>query len=59
MAWFLFFRDSLVESVVKVYGDAHVSAKRAMEMYTKIHTFTDQILISLLETYRKLENANQ
>jgi len=56
---FLFFRDRLVESVVKVYSEANVSAKRATAMYTKIHTFTDEILISLLETYRKLENANQ
>ena len=55
---FLFFRDSLVESVVKVYSEAHVPSKRATDMYTKIHTFTDEILISLLETYRKLENAN-
>lgn len=55
---FLFFRDTLVESVIKVYGDAHVPAKRATDVYTKIHTFTDEILISLLETYRKLENAN-
>lgn len=56
---FLFFRDALVESVIKVYSEAHVPAKRATEMYTKIHTFTDEILISLLETYRKLENAKQ
>jgi excisionase family DNA binding protein len=56
---FLFFRDTLVESVIKVYSEANVSAKRATDMYTKIHTFTDEILISLLETYRKLENANQ
>lgn len=55
---FLFFRDTLVESVVKVYGEANVPSKRATEMYTRIHTFTDEILISLLETYRKLENAN-
>jgi excisionase family DNA binding protein len=55
---FLFFRDTLVESVIKVYGEANVPAKRATEMYTKIHTFTDEILISLLETFRKLENAN-
>lgn len=55
---FLFFRDTLVESVVKVYSDANVPSKRATEMYTRIHTFTDEILISLLETYRKLENAN-
>jgi excisionase family DNA binding protein len=55
---FLFFRDTLVESVIKVYSEANIPAKRATEMYTKIHTFTDEILISLLETYRKLENAN-
>jgi excisionase family DNA binding protein len=56
---FLFFRDALVESVIKVYSEANVPSKRATEMYTKMHTFTDEILISLLETFRKLENANQ
>jgi excisionase family DNA binding protein len=55
---FLFFRDSLVESVIKVYNEANIPAKRATEMYTRMHTFTDDILISLLETYRKLETAN-
>jgi len=55
---FLFFRDTLVESVIKVYSEANVPSKRATEMYTKMHTFTDEILISLLETFRKLENAN-
>jgi excisionase family DNA binding protein len=55
---FLFFRDTLVESVVKVYTEANIPARRATEMYTRMHTFTDDILISLLETYRKLENAN-
>ena len=55
---FLFFRDTLVESVIKVYSEANVPARRATDIYTKIHTFTDEILISLLDTYRKLENAN-
>jgi excisionase family DNA binding protein len=55
---FLFFRDTLIESVIKVYNDANVHTRKATEMYTKIHAFTDAILISLLETYRKLENAN-
>lgn len=55
---FLFFRDTLVESVIKVYTEANVPARRATEMYTRMHTFTDDILISLLETYRKLETAN-
>lgn len=56
---FLFFRDTLVESVIKVYTEAQVPTKQATRMYAKMHTFTDEILISLLETYRKLENANQ
>ena len=55
---FLFFRDTLVESVIKVYNEANVPSRKATEMYTKMHTFTDDILISLLETYRTLENAN-
>jgi len=55
---FLFFRDTLVESVIKVYTEANVPTKKATEMYAKMHTFTDDILISLLETYSKLENAN-
>lgn len=55
---FLFFRDTLVESVIKVYTEANIPAKRATEIYSRMHTFTDDILISLLETYRKLENAN-
>ena len=52
---FLFFRDTLVESVVKVYSEAHVPAVQATAMYTRIHTFTDEILISLLDTYQTLE----
>ena len=55
---FLFFRDTLIVSIVKVYSDANVPSNKASDMYTKIHTFTDEILISLLETYQKLENAN-
>jgi len=55
---FLFFRDSLVESVIKVYSEANIPTKKATEMYARMHTFTDEILISLLETFRKLENAN-
>jgi hypothetical protein len=55
---FLFFRDTLVESVIKVYTEANVPSKKATEIYAKMHTFTDEILISLLETFSKLENAN-
>ena len=55
---FLFFRDTLVESVIKVYTEANVPSKKATGMYAKMHTFTDEILISLLETYSKLESVN-
>ncbi len=56
---FLFFRDSLIESVFKVYGDAKVPAQQASQMYSKMHTFTDGILISLLQTYESLGHANR
>jgi hypothetical protein len=43
---FLFFRDALVESVIKVYNEANVPCQTCHRMYTRIHTFTDDILIS-------------
>jgi excisionase family DNA binding protein len=55
----LFFRNALIESVMKVYREANIlSGKAWEEMLHKMHTFTDQILVSLLETYHKLESAN-
>jgi len=56
---FLFFRDTLIESIIKVYSDAKVPASQATQMYSKIHAFTDGILISLLQTYESLGNANR
>lgn len=56
---FLFFRDTLVESITKVYDQAGIPAARAIEVYSDIHAFTDDILISLLETYRTLEGTNR
>lgn len=52
---FLFFRDTLVESVIKVYTEANVPTRKATEIYAKMHTFTDDILISLLDTFQTLE----
>ena len=51
---FLFFRYALIESVMNAYRKANVSSQ---DMLQKIHTFTDEILISLLETYQKLESG--
>ncbi len=55
---FMFFRDTLIESVIKVYSEANVPAKRATQIHARIHAFTDEILISLLQTYHKLEHAS-
>jgi excisionase family DNA binding protein len=56
---FLFFRNALIESVIRVYGEAKAPASQASRMYAKMHTFTDGILISLLQTYDSLENASR
>jgi len=53
---FIFFRNVLMESVVKVYSEANIPSGKAWEgMLHKMHAFTDQILVSLLETYLLLE----
>lgn len=56
---FLFFRDTLVESVAKVCGEANMPASQSSQMYSKIHRFTDGILISLLQTYESLGHSRQ
>ena len=53
---FLFFRNALIESVMKVYGDANVPSGQTAEAFGKMHGFTDEILISLLQTYQSLNN---
>jgi excisionase family DNA binding protein len=54
---FLFFRNILLEAMIRVYQESNFPAGAAwQEMLHKFHTFTDQILLSLLETYQALEN---
>ena len=49
---FLFFRNLLVEAMIIIYLDAQVcNVESWEEMLTRIRVFTDQILLSLLETY--------
>jgi excisionase family DNA binding protein len=56
---FLFFRNTLIESVITVYGNANVPSGQTADMFHKMHTFTDDILISLLQTYESLEKSNR
>lgn len=52
---FLFFRNLLIESVVKVYREANVSSGRSWEeMLRRMHHFTDEILLSLLRTLQTM-----
>ncbi len=52
---FLFFRNTMMESILTVYRQANLSAQ---DLLPKIHAFTDAILLSLLGTYQTLENHN-
>ena len=57
---FLFFRDVLLQSVIQVYQEANVPSGQAWgEILHKVNSFTDLILLQLLETYRALENASR
>lgn len=50
---FLFFRNTLIESVVHAYREANIPFDETLH---RMHSFTDKILVSLLQTYQKLEN---
>ena len=55
---FLFFRNTLLEALVNAYEDARVPPGLAWgKLLNKLHKFTDQILVNLLQTYNLLENA--
>jgi excisionase family DNA binding protein len=57
---FLFFRNALLESMVAVYQETKIPSGAAWgEMLHRVHAFTDQILLSLLETYQALENNHR
>jgi len=49
---FLFFRNTLIESVVHAYREANVPFD---EVLRRMHIFTDEILVSLLQTYQQME----
>ncbi|MFO7622868.1 MAG: helix-turn-helix domain-containing protein [Anaerolineales bacterium] len=56
---FLFFRNLLLESMFSVYESAAVRSPQVWsDMFRKLQTFTDQILITLLETYEGYQRSN-
>ncbi|OQY82629.1 MAG: hypothetical protein B6D40_08560 [Anaerolineae bacterium UTCFX3] len=52
---FLFFRNTLIESVVSAYREANVPFDETLH---RMHLFTDEILVSLLQTYQMLEQSD-
>ena len=49
---FLFFRNQLVEAMLEVYEAAAVRSPNVWsDMFRKINTFTDRILVTILRTY--------
>ncbi len=56
---FLFFRSVLFESMLSVYEAAAVSSPVAWsDMFRKVNAFTDQILLTLMDTYDAYQRAN-
>jgi excisionase family DNA binding protein len=57
---FLFFRNLLMESMMQAYESASIRSPSAWsDMFRKITAFTDQILITLLETFEAYERGNR
>jgi excisionase family DNA binding protein len=54
---FLFFRNALIEAVVKVYSDANIPSGQTAGMFHRMYTFTDEVLISLLQTHQSLRTS--
>ncbi len=54
---FLFFRNTLIDSVIKVYQEANVPSGKTAETFGKMYVFTDDILVSLLQTFQALNTS--
>jgi hypothetical protein len=52
----LFFRTTLIDSVINVYQESNVPSRQTAVVFGKMYTFTDAILISLLQTFQSLNN---
>ncbi|MGD9091255.1 MAG: helix-turn-helix domain-containing protein [Anaerolineales bacterium] len=57
---FLFFRNVLMESMLTVYESASVRSPYAWgDMFRKVNSFTDQILITILETFEAYQRGDR
>lgn len=57
---FLFFRNGLLDALVNAYDEARVPPGLAWgRMLTRLHCFTDRVLLSLLEAYQLFEERGR
>jgi len=57
---YLFFRTVMLEALLNVYQQANVRSPQAWtNMFHKFTTFTDLIMITLLETYEAFQRGNR
>jgi len=57
---FLFFRNTLLEAMLAVYEEASIQTPKAWsDIFRKIFRFTDQIQITLLETYEAYQRGKR
>lgn len=57
---FLFFRNTLLDAMLTVYEESAIQTPKAWsEIFRKIYRFTDQIQITLLETYEAYQRGNR
>ncbi len=57
---FLFFRNVLLDAMLTVYEESTIQTPKAWsDIFRKIYRFTDQIQITLLETYDAYQRGNR
>lgn len=57
---FIFFRNNLIEAMLKVYEAAAVRSPHAWsEMFRRLNAYTDQIMTALLEVYGNSSNGSR
>lgn len=57
---FLFFRNVLLEAMLTVYEESTIQTPKAWsDIFRKIYRFTDQIQLTLLETYDAYQRGNR
>ena len=54
---FLFFRNMLIEAVMRQLADSNISSKDAWNLLSRVIAFTDQIQLALLDTFISYETS--